>query len=89
MIKPCNRYILIKPSENEAEKEKTHVLLPDEYIVKEKFKVYEVLDLSRDSKISVSKDEKIIVENSMVEELNIGGNKHYLVLENYVLGVVK
>ena len=34
MIKPCNRYILIKPSENEAEKEKTHVLLPDEYIVK-------------------------------------------------------
>jgi co-chaperonin GroES (HSP10) len=89
MIKPCNRYVVIQPLEEQEKQDKPKVLLPDEYVVKEKFKVYEVVDVSRDSKLTISKNEKIIVENSMVEELNIGENKYYLVLENYVLGMVK
>ena len=89
MIKPCNRYILIQPLDEQKKQDKSKVLLPDEYVVKEKFKVYEVVDLSRDGKLIISKNEKIIVENSMVEELNIGENKYYLVLDNYVLGIVK
>tara|TARA_Y100000310_G_C20589954_1_gene767465 strand:- start:1027 stop:1332 length:306 start_codon:yes stop_codon:yes gene_type:complete len=89
-ISPRNRHIVVEIiDDNTQEESKSNVLLPDSYKREEKpYAIVKVLESSPTCTINISKGDKIIVENSMVQKIEIGENEFYLVLENYVYGVL-
>ena len=91
-LTPLNRYVEIYLLE-EDNKTESGVLLPKEYTqVAEKFKKARVLSTATDCKpvIKESTGLEVFVEKSMVEEVCLpNGQKTTLVLENYLLGIVK
>ena len=90
-FKPLNRHVLLHPVEKEKEENKSTILVPDDYVqVKSPYETYSVLDMARDcEKVSNSDIGKhVVVNNSMVEEIKVNGETYYLLLENYVYGVV-
>ena len=94
-FKPCNRYLLLREVPEETEPDKPTILVPDDYKVKEnRYGVYEVVDIAADcTKVPVLFDgdsrTKVLVNNSMVEEVSVSGLNMCLVLENHVYGVFK
>lgn len=90
-IIPVNRYILIEPFEEELEKkeEQSFVLYtPDTIEKKIPYAIYKVLNYSNIS-LDITINDKIVVENHMVEKIKIGDNVFYLILENYVKAILK
>jgi len=93
-LKPTNRHILIVPHEKEN-KTQTGVLLPENY-EPEKSRYIEatVIDVAEDCNecfrrlnTSAPQDDKtILIDRAMIQEVNMSDKKHFLVLENYVLG---
>jgi co-chaperonin GroES (HSP10) len=85
-MRPCNRYILIKPLV-EKEKEETTVLVPDNFRAKKSsFIKAKVIDWAEDVNISLHENAVIVINSGMIEEIDINDEKHHLILENYVLG---
>ena len=87
---PRNRHILIEPIvEKKKEEKKTSILLPEDYQEKPKpYAVAKVLEVAPSCKINLSKGDKVVVENSMVQKIDVDDSEFYLLLENYVFGVV-
>ena len=91
-LEPTNRYILVKPIENNNKESDSIIVLPQDYKKPEDpHKLCEVLDISGDSKFltSLNKEDLIIVEQRMLQKIEIDENEFYLILDNYVLGSVK
>lgn len=92
MFKPVNRYIQVKISDPEPVKTETGILLPNDYEPKEERYVQaSTLAWSPDVRFAddLQLDSKIIIDKSMVEEINSNGLKMHLILDNYVLGLIK
>ena len=90
MFKPLNRYILVSPVATIPEKQKTSgILVPEEYVAKEHYKVYEVVDISPEcGRIDQThKGKKILVNNAMVEQFQVDDEDLYLVAENHIYGI--
>jgi co-chaperonin GroES (HSP10) len=89
-ISPRNRHIVVEIIDDSTQEEpKSNVLLPESYKKEEKsYTVVKVLESSPTCTINIGRGDKIIVENSMVQKFEIGENEFYLVLENYVYGVL-
>ena len=90
-LEPRNRHLLIEPIVEEEKKEAntTNILLPDDYAVPPKpYVTARVLSVAPTCNVGVSKGDKVLVENSMVQKIEIGDDEFYLVLENYVYGVI-
>jgi len=90
-LEPRNRHLLIEPIIEEEPKEDntTNFLLPDDYAKPPKpYATARVLSVSPSCNVGVSKGDKILVENSMVQKIEIDNDEFFLVLENYVYGVV-
>ena len=87
MLIPLNRYILIEPIE-EREKEDVVLHLPDELEKKIPYAIYKILNFSNIS-LDIKIGDKILVENHMVEKIKIEDNVFYLILENYIKGILK
>jgi co-chaperonin GroES (HSP10) len=85
-IYPCNRYLLIEPQEEEQEE--SAVLLPEDYRTKPIFSTAKLLVRPEECKLSAVPGENVVYQTNMVEEIDINGQKHYLLLENHVLCVV-
>jgi co-chaperonin GroES (HSP10) len=86
-MKPFNRHILVKPVEEPKKKEKTLVVLPTDYKRPESpYQLAEVLELSDDCKVKLSSGDKIVFEKRTLQKIEIDGELHYLILENYVYG---
>ena len=87
-MRPCNRYILIKPIAED--KEESTILVPDGYKPKtNSFVSAYVLDWADDVKLQIHENSVVVVNGSMVEEVEFGGIKYHLVLENYILGFLQ
>jgi len=86
-FKPCNRHLLLSPIE-EDQVEQSGILLPDEYKSKNPFSVARVIEKSADCSLNVFPGEKVTYTTSMVENVTIGGKEFFLLLENYVLGII-
>ena len=84
---PLNRHSLSTPLEEEPPP--GQVLLPDDYKAVKRYERYCVLDVSEDVSLEVDTDDVIVVEESMVQPIEINGQTSYLILENYVLGIVR
>lgn len=83
MIRPMNRYLLVDPIREE--KKESGILVPEDY--KEEQSLYTLVKLlktSIDSKLS--EGSKLVVPAHVVEEIDIFGEKHHMVLENHVIG---
>ena len=93
-LKPTNRHLLIVPHEKENKTE-TGVLLPDDFeLEKSRYLEATVIDVSEDCSPcfkrfkfgSISEDKRIIIDRSMMQEVTASDRRHFLILENYVLG---
>jgi len=87
-ILPCNRYLLVSPASNEAEDENT-ILLPEGYKSRPAHSAARVLAIADDSKFKGYEGKSVIVNNTMVEELDIFGNTYHFILENHIMGLIE
>lgn len=87
---PCSRHLLVKTiREEESTKEEPRVLLPEDYTPsKKEFGAYMVVSTAPEVTLNVFPGEVVVVEESMVREINFQGETHLIVLENYVCGVL-
>lgn len=88
MFYPVNRHLLVK--DIPEDEEQNTVLLPDDYKVKNvrEYKPMKVVRVAEDSKLKLDSGHIVIVEASMVKEVDYRGNTYNLILENYVYGAV-
>ena len=86
-FKPCNRHLLVDPLE-EDQIEQTGILLPDDYKSKNPFGVGQVTARSTDCTLEAFKGEKVVYSTNMLQNIIIGGKEYFLLLENYVLGII-
>jgi len=88
---PRNRYLSVTPieKEEEVEQEKVGILLPDDYQKKESpVAEVRVKGVAPSCSIRVTKGDRILIERSMLQEVEVEGSSFYLILENYVYGVL-
>ncbi len=89
-LTPFNRHILIELLEKEEKVDNKPFLLPDDYKKqKSPYVLCKVLDFCHECKIDITTNMDIIVQRSMIEEIEILDKTYYLVLENYVYGSIK
>lgn len=88
MFKPVNRHILVDYSPPEAKPE-SGILLPDDYVAPtEDYVTVDVLGWADDVVIPVHKESQVIIDKKMLEKITVEHSNYYLILENYVIGVI-
>ena len=88
--------MLIVPHPSE-EGEASSVLLPDDYKPQEdRFIIATVVDVAPDCAIQFQNlrgepfnERSIVVDRSMIEEISVKGKVSHLILENYVVGLLR
>ena len=85
--RPCNRYILVNP--RAEEQKENSILLPEDYSPsKPRHEIVKVLAIASDCSVQVERDDEIIVDSAMIEEIKVGGDLLHFILENYVVAVI-
>ncbi len=89
MLRPVNRHILVGYSPPQ-ESTDSGILLPDDYKPPtEDYVVVDVLAVSEDVSIRCSDDDQIVIDKKMLQEISVNHSIYYLILENYVIGVIE
>ena len=89
MLRPVNRHILVdySPPQESAD---SGSLLPDDYKPPtEDYVLVNVLAISDDVSIRCNTDDQIVIDKKMLQEITVGHSNYYLILENYVIGVIE
>ena len=82
-----NRHVLVELVEEEEETKESLIALPQDYKKQESpYMVVKVLDKAEDCRTFVEVCDKVVIERRMLIEIEIKGEKNYLVLENYIYG---
>ena len=90
LLDPRNRHLLVEVLPEGEEKEKSAVLLPDNYRPTTSPHVaVRLLERAPDCSIQCSHGSILIVEARMLNEITYSDHTFHLVLENYVLGVIE
>jgi co-chaperonin GroES (HSP10) len=88
VFQPVNRHVLVDYSPPE-ERADTGILLPDDYKAPEQDHiVVGILAAADDISFDCCKGDKIVIDKKMLKEIEIENTTHYLILENYVVGVI-
>ena len=86
---PRNRHILLKGVEKKKKKEVHEILLPKGYKPEEdEYVIMQAWAYAPDCKLERHRSHLVVVRRNMIEEIDLGGKKYKLVLENYVVGYV-
>ena len=85
MLCPLNRYLVVEPIMEQ--KKESGVLVPDDYEVEQSTYVLVTL-LRTHPESNLKQDSKLVVPRHMVEEVEFFGEKHHIVLENHVVGLL-
>ena len=89
MLRPVNRHILVDYSPPQ-ESTDSGIFLPDDYKPPtEDYVVVDVLAVSEDVSIRCNTDDQIVIDKKMLQEITVGHSNYYLILENYVIGVIE
>ena len=91
MFNPLNRYLHVEITQPEKETT-TGILLPDDFKpAEESHVVANVRAWATDVRFAeeLSVGSNILVDKSMVEEVTINGITTQLILDNYVLGLIR
>ena len=89
MLRPVNRHILVdySPPQENAD---SGILLPDDYKPPtEDYVVVDVLAVSEDVSIRCNTDDQIVIDKKMLQQISVNHSIYYLILENYVIGVIE
>ena len=92
MFKPVNRYIIVDVPEENPYETTSGILLPEDYNpTKEKHITVKVCDWAKDVRFAefLTKNYDIIVDRNMIEEIIINNEKISMILDNYVMGIIK
>ncbi len=82
---PLNRHVLLEDADL-TDKGASPVLVPEDYKVIKNFGTYRVVESAIDCDIYFQNGELVIVEENMVREVEVPGDKRYYVLpENLVV----
>ena len=96
-LKPVNRHLLIIPHIKKNETQ-SGVVLPEDYQPeRDEFVEATVIDVADDcgkqfSPLrygTIDSEKKVIVQRSMILEVKTSDRSHHLILENYVLGIIR
>jgi len=88
-FQPCNRYILIDRPERPTEGESL-IELPEGFEPPTStHELVRIKAVSCGTKPPLSQGDRAVVLSHMIEEVDFGEGKVYLVLENHVVGIVK
>ena len=96
-LKPVNRHLLIVPHFKGEEPNESGILLPEDYKPQEeRYIVATVVDVAQDCAEPFQKlrrgtfsDKTVVVDKSMIEEVNVKDKTNHLILENYVVGLLR
>jgi co-chaperonin GroES (HSP10) len=96
MLKPVNRHLLIVPHVQKNETS-SGVLLPEDFKPEEnRYIEASVIDIADDCdkqfrhlRYTSIDNNKIVIDRTMIEEVNIKDKTHFMILENYVVGVYR
>ena len=86
---PLNRFISIEPIVEAEEDEQAPILVPDNYRPKSLHGKAKILGIANDCKLLVGTGDCVVIDNSMVQEINVGEETKYLILENHILCVLE
>ena len=90
MLNPRNRHLLVVPQDEDEQEEERAVLLPDNYRKPQSpYATVSVLSVAPDVSQLLMAGDTLVVERSMLKEVTFEGETFYLVLENYILGLVE
>ena len=82
-----NRHVLVELVEEESEEQQSLIALPQDYKKSESpYTVVKVLQISDDCNLFLEQGDLVVIERRMLTEIEIKGEKNYLVLENYIYG---
>ena len=82
-----NRHVLIELVEEKEEEQQSLIALPQDYKkTVSPYMVAKVLQVSDECKLFLEEGDLIVIERRMLTEIEIKGEKNYLVLENYIYG---
>jgi len=88
---PFNRFISIIPdyAEESTDASESGILLPTGYSKAEsRYCSATVLEWADDCRLELSEDCCILVNRDMIEEIEHDGDRHYLILDNYVIAEI-
>ena len=86
-INVFNRHVLVELVEEEEEEQQSLIALPQDYKKTESpYTVVKVLQKSDECKLFLEQGDLVVIERRMLTEIEIKGEKNYLVLENYIYG---
>ena len=91
MFKPVNRYVLVELLQKEQTETNSGIVLTDSFKpTEERYVVVVVLDWADDVRFKniLFMDSKIIIDKSMLEEINVDGSKYNVILDNYIIGIL-
>jgi len=91
ILEPRNRHILVSVMEEEEPKEEAAVvLLPESYRPQQSaYASVKAVAVAPDASQMIMQGDTLIIERSMLNEVTFNGEMFYLVLENYILGVIE
>ena len=92
---PVNRHLVVVPH-NKKKETKSGVLLPDDYITEDsRYITATIIDVAKDCsehfrklKYDYPNESVVCVEKSMIQEVDTESSRHFIILENYVVGIV-
>ncbi len=99
-FKPVNRHLLIVPHlQTKEDKTESGIFLPEDNSRKEDLRhiVATVVDIAADcnevykkyAKGLMPHNREIIIDSTMIQEIPYKGKSFYLILENYVVGLLR
>ena len=96
ILKPVNRHLLIVPHVQKNETN-TGVLLPEDYNPQQdQYIEASVIDIAEDCdkqfrhlKYNMVDSNRIVVDRTMIQEVVLKDKTHYMILENYVVGIYR
>ena len=97
-LKPVNRHLLIVPHFNSENKTESGVFLPEDFNAEaSRFIKATVVDIAEDCSREIksirgstyNENNNIVVDSSMIEEVEVDGKKNYIILENYVIAIMR
>jgi|TARA_R110000823_G_scaffold221594_1_gene350089 co-chaperonin GroES (HSP10) len=89
VLRPVNRHILVEYSPPQENKD-SGILLPDDYKPPEQNHVLvKVLSVAEDVSIRCDTNDQILIDKKMLNEISVQHSIYYLILENYVIGVIE
>ena len=89
VLKPVNRYVWVSVFAQQENTTDSGIVLPDDFKpTQEKFCTAKVIRAAEDTRFSLQDGCMVVVDKSMIEEINVNNQLFTIVQDNYILGIL-